>query len=141
MWDAEMNDNRIDHFGELMRSVEKKREIKESIANLSRPERFSFVSRRSTFNQPRIKQVLEDKEFLPVCLYDNDDKVNLEKISQHDDIMATDYDEMQMKMLAPTIFRTAETEGVMEIDDHLENSIEKEVLKEPIKRRKFLQLP
>ena len=45
-----MNDNRIDHFGELMRSVEKKREIKESIANLSRPERFSFVSRRSTFH-------------------------------------------------------------------------------------------
>ena len=25
MWDAEMNDERIDHFGELMRSVEKKR--------------------------------------------------------------------------------------------------------------------
>ena len=25
MWDVEMNDDRIDHFGELMRSVEKKR--------------------------------------------------------------------------------------------------------------------
>ena len=132
-----MNDNRIDHFGELMRSVEKKRAQKESIANISRPGRFSFVSRRSTFNHPRVKQVLEDKGFLPVCLYDNDDKANLEKISQHDDdIMATDYDEMQMKMLAPTIFRTAETEAVMEIDDHLEKQIEKEVLKEPLKPKK-----
>ena len=40
-----------------------------------------------------------------------------------------------MKMLAPTIFRTAETEAAMEIDDHLEKQIEKEVLKEPLKRR------
>ena len=137
MWDAEINDDRIDHFGELMRSVEKKRALKESIANISRPERFSFVSRRSTFNHPRIKQALEDKGFLPACLYDNDDKANLEKISQHDDIMAADYDEMQMKMLAPTIFRTAETEAAMEIDDdHLEKQVEKETPKESLKRKK-----
>ena len=51
--------------------------------------------------------------------------------------MAADYDEMQMKMLAPTIFRTAETDAAMEIDDdHLEKQIEKEASKEPLKRKK-----
>ena len=42
-----------------------------------------------------------------------------------------------MKMLAPTIFRTAETEAAMEIDeDHLEKQVEKETPKEPLKRKK-----
>ena len=44
-----------------------------------------------------------------------------------------------MKILAPTIFRTAETDEAMEIDDHLEKQIEKEVLKEPLKHKRPLR--
>ena len=56
MWDAEINNQQFDHFGALQNFADGKRIAKDSIACPHRPDRESFVSRRSIFSKPRARQ-------------------------------------------------------------------------------------
>ena len=61
IWEREINDNQIDHFGALLQNAETKRSKNNNDGTAActcphRTDRLSFVSRRSIFNQPRISE-------------------------------------------------------------------------------------
>ena len=56
LWDREMNDQGIDHFGELMRSANRNRgQDRLSVCRHEPDNRESFMSRRSLFSLQRMK--------------------------------------------------------------------------------------